>query len=537
MRNFAAVVLTLLSLSAHAQTFRPEALHAHMNFLASDLLEGRGTGTRGYEIAAEYVAAQFAAAGLEPGADGGWLQQVPFRKTMPQRDSVITLHQGGSDRVLRFGEGFITSGNPLAESWKLDAPVVYAGFGVTAPELKYDDYAKIDAKGKVVAVFNGAPKQFSTTLRAHYSASTNKMQMAAAHGAVGVILMGTPQDFARVEWSRVVRQTSLGAMHWLRADGAPSGVFPEVGNYLSLSAAGCEALFTGSRQTYVQAAQAVEQGAATSFPLNTTVTYDIRSVHSTVSSPNVVGVLRGSDPALRDEYVVYTSHLDHLGISEPVDGDAINNGALDNASGIAAMIEMARAFGSRPHPRRSIVFVATTGEEKGLKGADYYANNPTVPVEDLVANINVDEILMFSPTRDITVIGAENSSLEQSSLRVAKAMGLELSPDPFPEEVVFVRSDQYPFVKRGIPAVFPIAGYKAVDPKVDLPKVLAAWDRERYHSPKDDMQQPMDLRAGVQVTEFAYRLGVDVANAAERPTWNKANFFGERFGRTRMAKQ
>lgn len=537
MRKLAAVALTLLSLSLHGQTFRPEALHAHMNFLASDLLEGRGTGTRGHQIAAEYVAAQFDGAGLEPGAGASWFQEVPFRKTLPQRDSVITLHHGGQDRVLRFGEGFVTSGNPLTESWKVDAPVVLAGFGVTAPELKYDDYARVDAKGKVVAIFNGAPKAFDTTLRAHYSASTNKLLNAAAHGAVGLIILGTPQDFARAEWSRVVRQTSLGAMHWLRGDEPPAGVVREIGNYVSLSPAGCEALFAGSAQTYAQAAHAAEQGAPASFALAATISFDIHSVHSNVSSPNVVGLLRGSDPQLRDEYVVYTSHLDHLGISDPVDGDSINNGALDNASGIASMIEMARAFASRPHPRRSIVFVATTGEEKGLKGADYYANNPTVPVENIVANINVDEILMFSPTRDITVIGAENSTLEQSSLRVAKAMGIEVSPDPFPEEVVFVRSDQYPFVKRGIPAVFPIAGYRAVDPKVDLPKILMAWDRERYHTPKDDMQQPMDLRVGVQVTEFAYRLGTDVANTTARPQWKKGNFFGERFGRTRMSKQ
>ncbi len=531
MRRFLTALAVLSTFPAAAQVFRPEPIRAHMTFLASDLLEGRGTGTRGHQLAADYVAAQFEAYGLAPNPAGSYFQSVPFLKTLVQADSTMTVQRGRqAATTVPLGSTFMTSGNPLAGSSTIKGDVVFAGYGITAAGSSYDDYKGLDVRGKIVLLFSGAPASFANTLRAHYSSSLSKIENAASHGAIGIVFVSSPDEYARVPWDRVVRQTKLGAMHWLNAAGQPHGVFSAIPMTVSLSRPGAEALFAGSRQTYARASEALVAGKARRGPLGVHVIFDIRSVHARVESPNVVGVIRGSDPKLRDEYVVISSHLDHLGISDPVNGDAINNGALDNASGIAIILEIARALVTS-NPRRSIVFVATTGEEKGLRGADYYANNPTVPYESIVANVNIDEVYLFAPSRDITVIGAENSDLGATAERAAAAMGIELSPDPFPEEVVFVRSDQYPFVRRGIPAIFPIAGNRAADGKTDLRALQQAWNRTRYHQPGDDMNQPLDYRPGVQMAEFGTRVVLDIANREGRPQWNKGNFFGELFGR------
>lgn len=513
-------LLFLIAFPLAAQQIEPARIAAHMRFLSSDLLEGRGTGTRGYLIAAEYVATQYQALGLEAS-----LQNVPFRKTTPiAEESSITI---GPTR-LEFGSGFATSGDPVREDARIEAPVVFVGYGITAPSEKYDDYASVDVRGKIVAYYYGAPKNFSNDVRAHYSASVVKSENAAAHGAVGTLTLRTAFDETRAPWARSVRQSKLGAMNWLEANGTPHATFPQIVAGATLSRAGAEVLLGPD---LLKIEKALGDGASKSFELLPRATIHIVSKHESAQSPNVVGILRGSDPKLQGEYVVYSAHLDHLGISEPVDGDSINNGALDNASGIAAMLEIARAFAeAKPRPKRSILFLATTGEEKGLRGADYFANNPTVPLRSIVADVNIDEILMFHPVKDILPIGAEHSTLGDVVARVAKEMNLTISPDPQPEEVVFVRSDQYPFVKRGVPSVYVGAGYKPVNPKIDLVGEIVKWEESIYHSPKDDMSQPIDFSVGAQVAKFNYLVGRAVANAAARPRWRKGDFFGEMFG-------
>ncbi|HWW62465.1 MAG TPA: M28 family metallopeptidase, partial [Thermoanaerobaculia bacterium] len=472
------------------------------------------------------------ALGVEPGANGSYFQSVPFRKTMPNAESTITLTRAGAAPVvLRFGEEFITYGDPTTAEKIAEGDVVYAGFGITAPDQKYDDYANLDVRGKVVAVFNGAPKRFPTELRAHYSSGLNKSQTAAAHGAIGLITVVAPKE-DRAPWPRVVRQVKLGSMHWLEANGAPHAVDPRLSSSASFSKSGLEALFTGSPAPLADVTDAIEKGEPHPFALPVHARMRFISAHQDVKSPNVVGVVRGSDPKLRDEFIVYSAHLDHLGISEPVNGDAINNGALDNASGIAAMLEVAEAFATaKSKPKRSIIFLATTGEEKGLRGADYFASNPTVPLDNLVANINIDEIMMLHETRDYVALGAETNDIGDAAARVAKTMNMEISPDPFPQEVFFVRSDQYPFVKQGVPAIYVYIGYKALDPKVDAMKEQEEWMHTRYHSPSDDMTQVFDYAIAAKLADFNYRLGLDVANAPNRPRWKPGNFFGETFGR------
>ncbi|HEX9981659.1 MAG TPA: M28 family metallopeptidase [Thermoanaerobaculia bacterium] len=504
-----------------------------MSFLAHDLLEGRGAGSRGYDIAAEYVAAQYQTLGLEPGVNGSWFQSVPFRRTLPDPGSTITLtHPGAAPVTLRFGTDFTTYGDPLTTSKVIDGDVVFAGFGISAPERKYDDYAKVDVKGKIVAIFSGAPANFPNAVRAHYASTLTKLENAASRGAAGMILLNTATDAARFPWDRSVRQAKLGSMHWLRADGTPASVFPPVSTTVSLNAAATELLFGGASTSLTGVITSIGKGTPKPFALPVHATMNIGARHEAVRSANVVGVLRGSDPVLRDQYVIYSAHLDHIGITEPVNGDAINNGAIDNASGIAGMLEVARAFTLLPQrPRRSIIFLATTAEEKGLRGADYYANNPTVPIESLVANLNIDGLMMIHRTRDLVPLGAETSDIGDVVTRVARQMNVELSPDPFPEEVFFVRSDQYPFVKRGVPALFVNSGYKAVDPNVNPQQSMEEWMRVRYHAPGDDMTQPLDFATGAMLAEFDFRVGVELANADARPKWKPNDFLGDRFGR------
>ena len=524
------LVALILALVAGVAPIKVEAIRAHMTFLASDQLEGRGTGTRGYRIAAEYVAAQYEQFGLEPGANGTWFQDVPFRQTVPDPSSTVTLTRADADPVtLRIFDTFVSHGDPLSADKTIEGDVVFVGYGISAPEQRHDDYAALDVRGKIVAVFAEAPPTFSNALRAHYSSSLNKLETAARHGAAGLIYLTSPEDDARSPWPRKARQAKIGSMHWLRADGTPNAVEPSLSNTVTFGLGATRMLF-GAEAPAVFAS--LENGRPKANPLKVKGRIHLVSTHRDLTSPNVVGIVRGSDPMLRDEYLVYSAHLDHVGITEPVNGDAINNGAFDNASGIACMLEIARNIAEMPEkPKRSILFLATTGEEKGLKGADYFAANPTVPFDALVGDINIDMLVMIARTRDLTPIGIETNEIGDMAREVAREMNVELSPDPFPEEVVFVRSDQYPFIKRGIPALYIDPGYKAVDPNIDLPKLHKEWLRTRYHSPNDDLQQPIDWSAALLLAEFDLRLGLAVANRTERPRWKAGDYFGQKFGK------
>jgi Zn-dependent M28 family amino/carboxypeptidase len=511
---------------------RPEAIRAHMTFLASDLLEGRGTGTRGYRIAAEYVAAQYAQYGLEPGANGDWFQEVPFRETVPDPSSTVTISRAGAEpQTLRIFDAFTSSGDPLSADKVVEGDIAFAGYGISAPEQKYDDYAGIDVRGKIVAIFTGGPARFPNALRAHYSSNLNKIETAAGRGAIGLIILTSPEEDARAPWPRKQRQSKLGSMHWLRPDGTPEAVDPTLSSNVTISLAATRALFGSDAEAVFES---LHNAAPKAKPLRAKAKIHLVSSHRRLSSPNVVGILRGSDPKLRNEYLVYSAHLDHIGITEPVNGDSINNGAFDNASGIACMLEIARNFAAMPEkPKRSILFLATTAEEKGLRGADYFVANPTVPFDSIVGDINIDMLVMITATKDLTPFGTESSDMGDVAREVAKEMNVELSPDPFPEEVVFVRSDQYPFVRRGIPALYVDPGFKPVDTSVELAKLHKEWLRTRYHSPSDDLKQPIDYRAALLLTEFDFRIGLAIANRPERPRWKPGDYFGERFGRRR----
>jgi hypothetical protein len=513
---------------------RPEAIRADMRFLSDDLLEGRGTGTRGHEIAAKYMAAQFEQMGLQPWGDAGtYFQNVPFRAARPDAGkTTLTLVRGGKEEKFEFRKDFIARGDASRAETSVEAEVVFVGDGVTAPEQGYDDYKGVDAKGKIVAMLYEAPN-FETSLKAHYSSGEVKVANAAAHGAVGVILLDDPILEKLYGYDEQVRDLAWPQLRWLDPQGRPNDYFAEIKGEAFLNMEATRRFFHGTGHSTDEVYAAMKAGKAQSFA--TGMTAKIRNVTKLedVHSPNVVAKLEGSDPALKDEYVVYTSHLDHLGIGEPVNGDKIYNGALDNASGSACLLEVARALRQmNPRPRRSILFVSVTAEEAGLLGSDYFAHYPTVAKSAIAANVNMDEDQMLWPLKDIIPFGAEHSSLDDVVHEAAERMHLGVSPDPMPDEVIFIRSDQYSFVKQGIPAVFPVPGFKSDDAKINPAKIFAKWEETRYHQPSDDMNQPgLDFEEAARFARFNLLVGYMVAQKAERPTWKKSDFFGDHYGK------
>lgn len=538
-----ALALAFPALSAPAATdpsdaamesIRPEAIRAHMNFLADDLLEGRGTATRGHEITARYMASEFESMGLTPAGDAGtYLQNVPLRSVRPDEpNTTISVVRKGKTETLVFRKDFLTPGDPARKESSVEGPVIYVGFGVTAPELNYDDYKGVGAKGKIVAMVSEAPN-FESSLKAHYSSFEQKIANAAAHGAVGLIVVDDPVLESLYSFKEQVRDLSRPGLRWLTKEGAPNDYFPQLRGGAILSLEASKQLFVGSGHTPEEVFQAAKEGKPLTFALPLTVKIHTRTKLEDVGSHNVVARLEGSDPALKNEYLVYSAHLDHLGVGEAVKGDSIYNGALDNASGCAILLEVARAFSQmNPRPKRSILFVAVTGEEAGLLGSDYFAHFPTVSKDAIVANVNMDEDQMLWPLQDIIPFGAEHSTLDGVVKRAAERLHLAISPDPMPEEVIFIRSDQYSFVKQGIPAVFPTAGFKSNDPKIDPVAIFKEWEETRYHQPQDDMQQPnLDFNQAVKYAQFAYLCGWLITQDRQRPTWNAHDFFGDHYAK------
>ncbi len=515
-------------------SIRPAAIRADMRFLSDDLLEGRGTGTRGYDIAAAYMATQFEGIGLSPaGTDGSYFQSVPLRSmTVDESKSSFIVERRGNRETLLFRQDYVSSGNPGRQSASVRAPVVFVGYGVTAPSQKYDDYRHVDVKGKIVAALYGAPK-FQSALKAHYSATWVKQKNAAAHGAVGYITINDATLEGMYPFAERVRDLALPQFRWLDAQGRANNYYPELQATAVLSMAASKRFFEGSRHSVDDVYAAAKAGKLTSFALPIVAKIDSATQWKDVRSPNVAAKLEGSDPELKNEYVVYTAHLDHLGVGTPVQGDGIYNGALDNASGSAVMLEIARAFSRmNPKPRRSTLFVAVTGEESGLLGSDYFAAHPTVTRDSIVADINTDEDQMLWPLRDIVAYGAEHSTLDAVVQQATQRLQLVESPDPFPDEVDFIRSDQYSFVKQGIPAMMLSAGLKSDDPAIDPAKISKQWEETRYHQPQDDMQQPgLNFDAATTYARLAFLCGYLVAQETERPRWNSGDFFGEEFGK------
>lgn len=493
---------------------------AHVAVLASDEMRGRETGTPEHRKAAEYVAGQCRAAGLEPAGTDGFFQPVKFRvRRYVEAESRLELVRGRKRETVVLGEAAVFSLR-IQASAPVEAPLVFVGYGLTVPETGHDDLAGVDLRGKVAVYFTGGPKDTPGPLLAHYQSARERWAALKRAGAVGTVAIRNPhgQD---IPWERSKLARFTPAMEL-----TDPTLVDTVGQQLSVTFNHEHAarLFAGTVHDFKELlAAAVEGKPLPRFALATSIAAKVGFTEDTRESDNVVGILPGSDPTLAKEYVVLSAHLDHLGAGEPIGGDAIYNGAMDNAAGIATLIETARVLAeSKPRPRRSIVFLAVTGEEKGLLGSRYYAAHPTVAREAIVANVNVDMFSPLFPLKSVIALGLDESDLGANLRRAAEAMKVEVLPDPEPERNGFVRSDQYSFIRRGIPAITFRLGYQKGSPGH---ATMKRWMKERYHAPSDDLDQPIDLQAAADYNRLFARVVVEIANRPERPQWHADSFF------------
>lgn len=549
-----ALLFPLLCLAACTQTPPPaepfderagadaRRIEADVRFLADDLLEGREAGTRGFDLASLYVAQRMRAIGIRPAGDArGYYQAVPLlRATRVEAGSRLVVTRDGATTALRYREQFLPALNYNAPDSEVTAPAVFVGQGVHAPELQHDDFAGIDVRGKVAVLFAGAPQRFDTDRRAFYSSTREKLATLAARGAVGAVFVNTDEDEARHPWTRSAENWNKPGMR-LRREASPLGGrdagglvidgFPQLKVVASVHNASADVLLASEGRSSAQLFAQAKAGTLRGFDLPGTITLSARTAITPATSRNVVGVLPGRG-ALAKEHVVFTAHLDHVGIGAPVNGDAIYNGALDNALGVAVMLEAAQRMATQAdRPQRSIVILAVTAEEKGLLGAEWFVQNPTVARGSIVANVNMDMPVLLVPTRDVVPIGIEHSTLKGIVEQAAREVGLSLSPDPMPEETVFVRSDQYAFIRAGIPAVYLDGGVRSARFNRDASDPLRAFLKDHYHQPSDDAGQPIRYGDAARLARLNARIGTLIANAPERPTWNEGDFFGTKFAK------
>lgn len=491
----------------------------HVEILASDANEGRATGSPGHARAAAYVIDQFRALGLAPAGADGYRQPISFveQTVLPEGSSATLIGHRGETKLAVPGDLiFSGAGGPVPPVF--DAPLVFAGYGLHLPAAGHDDFAGLDVKGKIVVVLSGGPASLSGALKSH--ARSERTEWLARQGAVGLIALVTPKQ-VEIPWNRRVALAGVPALYFkdvkMRETDKP---------FLSaqLDPAKSAQLFEGSGHDFATIALAADASAPVpAFPLAHRLKGTVAARRADISSPNILAKLPGRDPKLAHEYVVLSAHLDGYGVGTPMKGDAIYNGALDNASGVASLIEIARtlrAAGQRP--KRSILFAVVTGEEKGLLGSRYFAARPTVPLRSMVANLNFDMALPIFPLTAVTPIGYDQSSLGKDAAAVSATMGLPITPDPFPDRNVFIRSDQYSFIRAGIPALFFKYGFKAGTPEAEVEK---AWRANIYHSPLDDAKQPVLPSESVKLNDYVAAVTLRVANARKQPKWNDDSFF------------
>lgn len=492
-------------------------IHDSVAFLASDALKGRDTGSAGHAAAAAYVARQFESLGLKPGGDNGsWFQQVPFRHAA--HTSVPRVGYIVVGKTVRWtnGKDFALRPSITQRRRRIDAPLVFAGHGISDAKLGIDEYAGLDARGKIVVVVRGTPTGLPGDVAAHLEAT--KEQVAARHGAIGLAEISPGRSGITWYANRAIVDWAVGP-----GDAGAQGDLPV---FLTLSPTAAKQLFAGVASAS-RPALADTDKPITGFALPGRLRIEATSSWQDFTSPNVVAVLPGGDPALSGQYVVVGGHLDHLGVDPAArpGEDAIFNGAMDNAAGVATVIEAARSFvASGKRPRRSVMFIATTGEERGLLGADYFAAHPTVPRGSIAGVVDLDMPLLTYDFTDVVAYGADESTIGRTVAEAAASMGLAVSPDPVPDQSLFVRSDHYRFVLRGIPALFLMTGQANGGKQ--------AWDTyftHFYHRPSDDLSQPFRWQAGAKFAELNYRIARLLADADQPPRWYRNSYFGDSY--------
>lgn len=504
------------------------AIEAHMAYLASDDLEGREAGTPGYDLAADYVAAEFEKIGIAPAGDNGtYFQEITFRRSVRASEgrALEVKDASGTPLALTENVNAVIYNSLRGPETKAEGPAVFVGFGIDAPDIGRDDFAGLDLNGKVAVMLNGTPKGIQSEERAFYG--SRKSKNLSDRGAVGVVTIETPTSRGIYSFQRLLAEGRLegASLSWLQADGSAYSNAPNLLASAGVSLEGAPLLFAGAPASWddVIAAAEAEGGAVPSFDLPLSISITQRSVHDQVRSSNVVGMIEGTDPELKDEVIVISAHLDHIGISKTIEEDTINNGALDNASGIATMLDAARMLKNGPPLKRSVVFIALTAEEKGLLGAQYFAMNPSVS-GTLVANVNLDMPILTYDFTDVVVYGAPRSTIAPSVEIAAAEMNLVLSPDPSPDQGFFTRSDHFRFVEAGIPSVYLTPGMQNGGDKANADHMA-----KNYHRPSDDMSNNLDFNAAARFAELNARIALAISNQDIRPLWKKDDFFARQF--------
>lgn len=542
MRNLAVFIFSLMltSLFSGAASAGPAVsknwMRAHMAFLSSPLMEGRRSSSKTYAISASYVATQLQGIGLEPGGDAGsFYQDVTLLEATPANTTAtLSLITDGTTARLSFPDEFLMGPDDVRDSTSVTAELVFVGYGIVAPTMGHDDYAGLDVDGRIVVALDGRPSAWPSEEAAHLGSGPEKRRHAVQRGAVGLITLHSPRKEKVSPYERSMTFTEVPRVKWQGRDGRVDGYHPELEGraYLNTSA---------GRQLFAMAGRDIDAIFAADlngedirgFNMGVSARMAREASHRSFSSPNVAGIIEGADPVLKHEYVVYTAHLDHLGIITNSEGvDEVYPGTMDNAAGVATLLETARVLhAEKDRLRRSVMFLALTAEESGLLGAGYFTHYPTVPMDSIVANVNLDMPYLGFRFADVIAFGAQHSSLEAVVAAAAGSEGVQLAPDPWPDEAIFVRSDHYRFVQQGVPAVMLATGLTSVDPDEDGEALYRAFLRERYHKPTDNLQQPIDYDAAARFARINADIGRRLATRADRPAWNEGDFFGELFAR------
>jgi Zn-dependent M28 family amino/carboxypeptidase len=500
---------------------------AHVKVLADDNMEGRETGSAGLRKAETYAVEQLQRAGIEPAGTDGFYQNVKFvQRQIDEKNSYAFLSANGQANPVALGDDAFFSTRVEGTSDEVNAPLVFAGNGLQVPEDHVDDLAGLDLKGKVVVYLAGSQSTVAGSLAAHYGGLGQRWKNFATRGAVGIISIPNPASMD-IPWSRM----SLNRAHPSMDLADPE--FNEVAGLkiaMIFNPASAEALFAGSGHSFAEvAALGRERQPLPHFDLSVSLKARSAMQKLNLESANIVAKLTGSDPALKNEYVVLSAHIDHIGIGEPVNGDKIYNGAMDDGSGTAAVLDIAGALKQHPEKlRRSVLFLLVTAEEKGLLGSKYFTAHPTVDAKSLVADINIDMFLPIVPLKLLRVQGINDSTLGEHAASIAQSLGVKAIADPEPLRNLFVRSDQYNFIRHGIPSVIMDLFYEPDSPDA---KVFKDWLTQRYHAPSDDVDQPMDLQSAALYEDIVRKLLIATANSSERPQWQPDSFF-KRYAQT-----
>jgi Zn-dependent M28 family amino/carboxypeptidase len=526
MRNTLFLSFVYLQLATCLYSQQPPPKHfdgqtwwGHVKFVADDRLEGRETGSEGLRKAEAYAVEQLVKAGVQPAGTNGFYQPVKFiSRQIVEKDSSIALLRNGVEEPLVLGDDAFFNTRADLVPGILSAPLVFAGYGLKIPEKNYDDLEGLDLKGKIAVILTGSPSDIPTALAAHYQWAGERWKVFQEAGAIGIVTIPNPAAMD-IPWSRM----SLNRGH-PQMDLADPEFHELAGEKVALTfnPGRAETLFAGSGHTFHELADlAKDRKPLPRFPMLALLKSQARVQKEEVSSDNVIAQLPGSDPELKNEFVVLSAHIDHLGIGEPINGDRIYNGAMDNGSGVALLLDMAASLRAEKL-RRSILLVFVTAEEKGLLGSKYFAARPTVPSKSIVADINVDMFLPIVPLTVLKVKGLAESDLGDAATDAAESLGVRVQPDLQPLRNSFIRSDQYSFVRHGIPSLNMEIGFVPRSPEE---KIFKEWLTNHYHAPSDDVHQPIDLSSAALYEEIMRKLLISVANANARPEWKADSSF------------